>query len=211
MREFPDDESCLRWLWDVLYNLGDDRAHCARCGEVRQFKRYAAKQHRHAWTCTSCGLHVHPTAATIFHKSSTPLRLWFYAMYLMASTHCAISAKQLERELGVTYKTAWRMFKLIRGEMDHAGNGAPVEAPAVGLHELATAGVAGHGGGIPAESPLAARPHPPGGDTGADPHATSLTTALWAYVHAVQGDPATRELAERPLMTLLSEAIEAVG
>ena len=47
-------------------------------------------------------------------KSSTPLRSWFYAMFLMASTRCGISAKQLERELGVTYKTAWRIFKQIR-------------------------------------------------------------------------------------------------
>ena len=61
---------------------------------------------------------MHPTAGTIFHKSSTGLQLWFYAMYLMTSTRCGISAKQLERELGVTYKTAWRMFKdLIRNEL----------------------------------------------------------------------------------------------
>ena len=54
---------------------------------------------------------------TIFEKSSTSLHLWFYAMYLMTSTRCGISAKQLERELGVTYKTAWRMFNRIRNEL----------------------------------------------------------------------------------------------
>ena len=48
-----------------------------------------------------CGHHVHPTAGTILHKSSTSLHLWFYAMYLMTSTRCGISAKQLEREIGV--------------------------------------------------------------------------------------------------------------
>ena len=117
MRDFPDDETCLRWLWNTRYNLGDDTAHCERCGEVRTFRRYAAKQQRQDWTCTACGLHVHPTAGTIFHKSSTGLHLWFYAMYLMTSTRCGISAKQLERELGVTYKTAWRMFTLIRNEL----------------------------------------------------------------------------------------------
>jgi len=57
---------------------------------------------------------VHPTADTIFHKSCTPLTTWFYAMYLMSATRCGISAKQIERETGVTYKTAWRMFKQIR-------------------------------------------------------------------------------------------------
>ena len=65
----------------------------------------------------TCGNHLHPTAGTIFHKSSTSLHLWFYAMYLMTSTRCGISAKQLERELGVTYKTAWRMAHLIRHKL----------------------------------------------------------------------------------------------
>ena len=64
-----------------------------------------------------CGHHVHPTADTIFHKSTTPLTLWFYAIYLMACTSSGISAKQLGRELGVTYKTAWRMFHQIRKMM----------------------------------------------------------------------------------------------
>ena len=117
LADFPDDEACLVYLWDQRYNLGDDRAHCERCGEIRQFRRYTAKQQRQDWTCTACGLHVHPTAGTIYHKSSTGLHLWFYAMYLMTSTRCGISAKQLERELGVTYKTAWRMFNLIRNEL----------------------------------------------------------------------------------------------
>src|SRR5437016_6182452 len=57
---------------------------------------------------------ISPLAGTIFEKSPTPLRLWFYAMYLMGSTRCGISAKQIQRETGVTYKTAWRMFKQIR-------------------------------------------------------------------------------------------------
>jgi transposase len=48
------------------------------------------------------------------HKSSTPLALGFRAVFLMSSTRCGISAKQLERETGVTYKTAWRRFKQIR-------------------------------------------------------------------------------------------------
>src|ERR1039457_4028175 len=126
MRDFPDDETCLVWLWDTRYNLGDNQAHCERCEEIRPFKRYTAKQQRQDWTCTACGLHVHPTAGTIFHKSSTSLHLWFYAMYLMTSTRCGISAKQLERELGVTYKTAWRMFTLIRNELMGQADDAPL-------------------------------------------------------------------------------------
>jgi transposase len=48
------------------------------------------------------------------HKSTLSLQLWFFAIYLMSSTRCGISAKQLEREIGVMYKTAHRMFKQIR-------------------------------------------------------------------------------------------------
>ncbi|MDA1062118.1 MAG: IS1595 family transposase [Chloroflexi bacterium] len=117
MREFPDDESCLEWLWRNRYADDGEHADCPKCGEVRSFRRYATKQQRQSWTCSTCGHHVHPTAGTIFHKSSTSLHLWFYAIYLMTSTRCGISAKQLERELGVTYKTAWRMAHLIRDEL----------------------------------------------------------------------------------------------
>jgi transposase len=117
MADFPDNETCLVWLWNTRYDLGDNRAHCERCGEIRTFKRYAAKQHRKDWTCTTCGLHVFPTAGTTFQKSSTDLGKWFYAMYLMTSTRCSISGKQLERELGVPYNTARRMRQAIRHEL----------------------------------------------------------------------------------------------
>src|SRR2546429_6010309 len=115
MREFPDDEACLTYLWETRYAPDGIHAECPRCKVKRGFRRYETGQQRQSWTCTACGLHLHPTAGTIFHKSSTALHLWFYAIYLMTSTRCGISAKQLERELGVGYKTAWRMFHLIRG------------------------------------------------------------------------------------------------
>jgi transposase-like protein len=114
MREFPDDEACLDWLWRTMYAEDGAHTHCPKCDRERKFHRV---KDRPAWDCDSCGYHLHPTAGTIFHKSSTSLHLWFYAMYVMASTRCGISAKQLERELGVTYKTAWRMFNLIRNEL----------------------------------------------------------------------------------------------
>ncbi len=117
MREFPDDATCLGWLWRNRYSADGVNAECPKCETARPFARYATAQQRQSWTCTACGYHLHPTAGTIFHKSSTSLHLWFYAMYLMTSTRCGISAKQLERELGVTYKTAWRMAHLIRHEL----------------------------------------------------------------------------------------------
>ena len=117
MADFPDDATCLNWLWRTRFSADGDHAVCPKCEVERPFKRYGTSQQRQSWTCTTCGTHVHPTAGTIFHKSSTSLHLWFYAMYLMTSTRCGISAKQLERELGVTYKTAWRMFHLIRNSL----------------------------------------------------------------------------------------------
>ena len=117
MREFPDDAACLDWLWRNRHSENGTHAECPKCEEWREFKRYGTSQQRQSWTCTGCGHHLHPTAGTIFHKSSTSLHLWFYAMYLMTSTRCGISAKQLERELGVTYKTAWRMANLIRNKL----------------------------------------------------------------------------------------------
>ena len=129
MREFPDDATCLDWLWRNRYSEDGKHADCPRCEATAQvFKRYETTQRRQSWTCTGCGYHLHPTAGTIFHKSSTSLHLWFYAMYLMTSTRCGISAKQLERELGVTYKTAWRMAKLIRQEL-MADDGIPMSGP----------------------------------------------------------------------------------
>jgi transposase-like protein len=112
-RDFPDDMACLDWLLNYRYPNG---ITCKNCGAVNAKHHYIAS--RKSYSCQECGHHVHPTAGTIFHKSSTPLTLWFYAIYLMAQTRTGISAKQLERELGVTYKTAWRMFKLIRSRLD---------------------------------------------------------------------------------------------
>jgi transposase len=118
LREFPDDAACLEWLWRNRYSEDGEQAECPRCAKVRSFKRYLNKTRaRHVWTCTACSFQLSPTAGTIFHKSPTALNLWFYAMYIMASTRCGVSAKQLERELGVTYKTAWRMFNLIRNQL----------------------------------------------------------------------------------------------
>lgn len=117
MADFPDDATCLEWLWVNRYAPDGKHAYCEKCERVRVHSRYHTSQRRQSWTCTGCGNHVHPTAGTIFHKSSTSLHLWFYAMYLMTSTRCGISAKQLERELGVTYKTAWRIFTKIRQEL----------------------------------------------------------------------------------------------
>lgn len=114
MRAYPDDAACLDKLWRDRYAPDGHHAHCPRCERQRKFHRTKT---RASYTCDSCGLHIHPMKGTIFQKSTTSLTLWFYCIYLMASTRCGISAKQMERELGVTYKTAHRMMKRVRTEL----------------------------------------------------------------------------------------------
>lgn len=109
--DFPDDDACLEWLKEYLYPNG---ITCPKEGVVTPHHRL---KNRRAYSCEYCGSHTYPTANTIFHKSSTPLTLWFEAIHLMSATRAGVSAKQLERTLGVTYKTAWRMFHQIRKMM----------------------------------------------------------------------------------------------
>ncbi len=110
--EFPNDDTCLEWLKNLRWPKG---IHCVKCQKITKHHRI---KNRTSYCCDYCGSQVYPTAGTIFHKSATPLRIWFQAMYRMASTRCGISAKQIQRETGVTYKTAWRMFKQIRTLFD---------------------------------------------------------------------------------------------
>jgi transposase-like protein len=105
---FPDDEACLNHIMEVRYGL---RHVCEACGADTTFHKLA---NRRAFSCAHCGDHVYPTAGTIFQDSRTPLRVWFYAIYLFVVTRHGVSGKELERVLGVTYKTAYRMGMQIR-------------------------------------------------------------------------------------------------
>jgi transposase-like protein len=124
-RQFPDDAACLEHLKEQRFPGGI--VFCEKCQQERKHYRI---QGRPVYSCDHCGTQISPMAGTIFEHSSTSLRLWYYAMYLMASTRCGISAKQIQRETGVTYKTAWRMFRQIRSllsESDMQLEGSAVE------------------------------------------------------------------------------------
>jgi len=108
---FPDDETCLKHLMKVRFG---SKFECPKCD--RKAKWYRIKAER-AYSCQFCGHHIHPTVGTPFEGSSTPLQLWFYAIYLFTVTRSGMSAKQLQRQLGVTYKCAWRMGHKIREHM----------------------------------------------------------------------------------------------
>ena len=111
-KDFPTDEACLDWLRHRRY---PEVIECAGCEREAKYYRIKARK---VYGCEHCGHQISPTAGTIFHKSRTSLMTWFYTIYLMAQTRGGISAKQIERETGVTYKTAWRMCKQIRIMLD---------------------------------------------------------------------------------------------
>lgn len=107
--EYPDDDACLEAVFqDRFGNL----KCCPKCGVI-DAKFYRVKS-RQCYSCEWCGYQLHPLADTIFRKTKTPLTSWFYAIYLFSVAKNGVSAKELERHLGVTYKTAWRMCKQIR-------------------------------------------------------------------------------------------------
>lgn len=112
-RDFPDDAACLDWLARHLYpsfpGVECKSAQCA--GKVRKHHRIAE---RPAYACDECGHHVYPMAGTVYEKSTTPLRTWFLAVFLMSTTRTGFPAKWLERQIGVTYKTAWRILRQFR-------------------------------------------------------------------------------------------------
>lgn len=117
--EFPNDAACLERLMQV--NYGGTEIVCPGCGVDTKFH---PMKERRAYACQECGFHIYPCADTIFHKSSTPLNKWFFAMYLMTSTRHGVAAAELQRQLGVTYKTAWRIAHELRKLMasaDHRG------------------------------------------------------------------------------------------
>ncbi|MFC4725964.1 IS1595 family transposase [Glycocaulis abyssi] len=115
-KRFPDDETCLTHIMDVRYGM---KHTCRKCGTESTFHRMSD---RRAFACAACGDHVYPTAGTIFQDTRTPLQLWFYAIYLFTTTRHGVSGKELERQLGVTYKTAWRMGQQIRKLMGSVDN-----------------------------------------------------------------------------------------
>lgn len=110
-KRYPNDEACLAHLFETRFGQGHE---CPKC--ERAAKWYPLKAER-AFSCQWCGHHIHPTVGTIFEASRTPLQLWFYAIFLFTTTRHGVSAKELQRQLGVTYKTAHRMGHLIRKHM----------------------------------------------------------------------------------------------
>lgn len=108
-KQYPNDDVCLDEIFNNRYG---DLKCCPDCGVVGA-KFYRIKK-RKCYACMWCGYQINPLAGTIFHKSATPLKSWFFAMYLFSVSKNGVSAKELERALGVTYKCAHRIAQRIR-------------------------------------------------------------------------------------------------
>jgi transposase-like protein len=122
-RMFPDDETCLSHLFRVRFGQGYT---CPSCERPSNWYRIKAER---AYSCQWCGHHLHPTVGTPFEKTRTPMQLWFYAIHLFTTTRHGVSGKELQRQLGVTYKTAWRMAALIREHMADVDGDRPLGGP----------------------------------------------------------------------------------
>lgn len=114
-KEYPDDDACLKAVLDNRYGTT-----CPKCGVIdTKFYKITGRK---AYACLHCRKHIYPLAGTIFHKSETSLWNWFYAIFQFSVSKNGVSAKELERTLGVTYKTAWRMCRKIRELMEQDGD-----------------------------------------------------------------------------------------
>jgi len=111
-RDFPTDEACLGHIFDTLHTR-----ECS-CGGTynltKEWKSDTEWRYTKKFQCSKCRAKISPTANTIFHKSDTPLSSWFHAIWIFSNAKSGISAKEMERQLGVTYKCAWRILSQIR-------------------------------------------------------------------------------------------------
>ena len=107
---FPTEDSCLDHLFQVRF-AGTD---CPKCSRPVKYSRVKG---RRSYQCNWCANQLYPTAGTPFDRTRTSLRDWFYVMFLFTTTRNGVAAKRVEREIGVTYKTAWRMCHEVRKYM----------------------------------------------------------------------------------------------
>ena len=115
--EYPDYRACLKRSCGRKF--GGTEFICPSCKVLSKFHPITK---RRAYACDRCGHHIYPCVGTIFEKSRTKLTNWFFAMYLITSTRHGVAAKELERQIGCTYKTAWRMAHELRKLMSQADN-----------------------------------------------------------------------------------------
>jgi transposase-like protein len=109
---FASEEACREYL---LASRWPEGFVCRQCGSSRTG---AMHRQRLLWQCKDCGQQTSVTAGTVMHATRTPLRTWFWTAYLVATQQPGISAKQLQRQLGLSrYETAWMLLHKLRRAM----------------------------------------------------------------------------------------------
>lgn len=104
------DAACRKHLEQIRWPHG---VACPACGG-KSISRIAKRQ---VFECNKCRRQFSVTSGTIFHDSHLPLRTWFLAIHRISESKKGVSANQLKRELGITYKTAWYLCHRIRAAM----------------------------------------------------------------------------------------------
>jgi hypothetical protein len=118
-QEFETEEQCLAYLEAMRWPEGVRCVKCDHC-KVSKFRSRSTKQaDRRLYQCLNpmCKHQFSATARTIFHNTHLPLNRWFLAIALVCNSKNGISAKQMERSLGVSYRTAWYLNHRIRVAM----------------------------------------------------------------------------------------------
>ncbi len=110
-KEFPDEPCCAAFLSSRRW---PDGFVCPACGKRRAV---ALKSRPRLLECLDCGRQTSLTAGTAMHRSKLPLTTWFWAAHVMSTHSNGMSARQLEDQLGVTYKTAWLLAQKLRRAM----------------------------------------------------------------------------------------------
>jgi len=113
MDKFGTDDECRMVLEELRWPKGPV---CIRCGSDKLSRMYKRDQ----FDCDTCGYQFSVMAGTVFHDTHLPLRKWFMAAYIMCESKKGVSANQLKRMLGVSYKTAWYLCHRIRSAMVEA-------------------------------------------------------------------------------------------
>lgn len=134
---FPNDDSCLDHLMETRYGK---RHTCAKCGKEANFHRV---QKRRCYECDFCGYQVYPTAGTPLENTRTSLSDWFLVMFMFCASRNGVSAKEVQRTIGVTYKTAWRMCNLIRQYMGYVDGDNSLGGKDGGIVEIDKAFIGG--------------------------------------------------------------------
>ena len=122
-RQFNTEDECLDYIEKMRWPNGElGCVHCGEAGRVSKITREAGKNKRtRIYQCLACGKQFSATSGTIFNDTHLPLTKWFMALALICEAKKGISAKQIERHLGVNYRTAWHLCHRIRAAMQDGG------------------------------------------------------------------------------------------